>query len=124
MAKNAVYIVTLALISIILISAPNLAQAAPATHIELDGCEINGPDGVVARDGKAVITMSSNGNINMVCHGQTTNTSGKAFVTSGKKSGDMCGLWVDDEIGNVSTYDWELTVSDSGEATLSCHFKN
>lgn len=125
MAKNTLYIIALSLISIILTSTPNLALAAPAMYIDTETCEIDLPDGgTVEAPGKIVVTNSRNGNFLIVCHTQIINTSGKAFATNSIEAGLTCGAWVNTQIGPVSTDDWKLTVSASGQAILSCHFKN
>lgn len=129
MAKNAVYIIALSLISIMLVTSPNLVLAAPVIHINTNSCGFEGPDGPVTDAlGKIVVTQSKNGNILLICNVDgVSNVAGKAFVNSDNKSGELCGQDVS-QYGDGSdlrfTNEWELTVSASGHAKVTCHFKN
>ena len=121
MAKNAVYIITLSLVSIILTSTPNLALAAPAIHS--DGtCQITLPDGETVDAASKIVVSKSGEKIKITCHGTIENYSQGLSLTNGKKDGTNC-MYSLDGIGIIGTENWTQVITPNGQFTQTCHFE-
>jgi hypothetical protein len=102
-------------------SAP-AATPSPALVISEFGCNMFDGDGNIffTTDTHGVVTNSNNNNVNIRCQAEVTPpATGRAAVWSqathpGVQCSTMAGL----------TDNWRNVVSASGNATLTCHYKN
>lgn len=103
----------------------SVAQAA-ATSARLDGCGVFDANlNVVAPlNAKITATQSENGNAMLQCKADNVPTSGSggAVRFDYASTGASCGVL--DSNGQIQmTQDWEETLSASGHATMTCHYK-
>lgn len=116
---------TAAISSIVSISP---ALAAPAIHIEKDGCGMGDGDGNVAFFPDATVrqveTQSANSNIVYICTADVPNNSGNAVKYDTQNNPVEPGLKCGSAFFVHETTDWQETISASGNAKLICHFKS
>ncbi|RAH84239.1 hypothetical protein BO86DRAFT_377027 [Aspergillus japonicus CBS 114.51] len=94
------------------------ALADPAVQITDLGCNLKDGNGNFQFADKAHAIITSSGNRNLICKAQVAApASGKAVIYSGKNGDGSCNA------AGGFTNDWQETVSASGQATLTCHFK-
>jgi hypothetical protein len=116
---------TAAISSIVSISP---ALAAPAIHIEKDGCGMGDGDGNAAFFPDATVrqvqAQSENNNIVYVCTADVPNNSGHAVKYDTQNNPVEPGLKCASAFSVTTTTDWQETISASGNAKLICHFKS
>ncbi len=107
------------------LAASPMAFAERAVHIADFGCGVIDGDGngFVTNDTKSTTTNARNGVVIMKCQARgVPNGTGTAVNYDYASTGLLCSVLSSN--GAFVTQDWHETVSASGNATLTCRYKN